>query len=367
MATRTITGNIHDLTDTAVSSGVVTFEKVATSTTGNTIHQFGLTTDTTDGSGNFSIDLAVPASGSYRYRMILPNGEDFYFSIAAGASVNVATLIIAEVITDQDAIVEALAAYVPLSGGTMTGQLNFSGTTHRGIRLINLTTAQRDAVATPGEGALIWNTTTGTVQEYNGSAWADVGGGGAVSSVFGRTGAVVAVAADYAASEIEDDSEMAKASVAAALNTLDASVTDLQTTKQDADADLAAIAALTPSNDDVIQRKAGAWTNRTMAQVLDDLDALPEDAGIVTVSSGRDLATTDAGKILECSGTFSMTCPNGLDAGFQCTLVNVGSGTITIAAATTLQGDGTQLATQYTGATVYHRGSNVWLAMGRLT
>lgn len=39
------------------------------------------------------------------------------------------------------------------------------------------------------------------------------------------------------------------------------------------DADLAAIAALTPSNDDIIQRKAGAWTNRTLAQVASDLAA----------------------------------------------------------------------------------------------
>jgi len=37
------------------------------------------------------------------------------------------------------------------------------------------------------------------------------------------------------------------------------------------DADLGAIAALSPSNDDVIQRKAGAWTNRTMAQLRTDL------------------------------------------------------------------------------------------------
>lgn len=34
---------------------------------------------------------------------------------------------------------------------------------------------------------------------------------------------------------------------------------------------LAAIAALTPANDDVIQRKAGAWTNRTPAQLKTDL------------------------------------------------------------------------------------------------
>lgn len=40
---------------------------------------------------------------------------------------------------------------------------------------------------------------------------------------------------------------------------------------QPLDADLTAIAALTPSNDDFLQRKAGAWTTRTVAQVLTDL------------------------------------------------------------------------------------------------
>jgi hypothetical protein len=37
------------------------------------------------------------------------------------------------------------------------------------------------------------------------------------------------------------------------------------------DADLTDIAALTPSNDDILQRKASHWTNRTPAQVLTDL------------------------------------------------------------------------------------------------
>ena len=40
---------------------------------------------------------------------------------------------------------------------------------------------------------------------------------------------------------------------------------------QPLDADLTAIAALSPSNDDVLQRKAGSWTNRTIAQLLTDL------------------------------------------------------------------------------------------------
>jgi hypothetical protein len=40
------------------------------------------------------------------------------------------------------------------------------------------------------------------------------------------------------------------------------------------DADLSAIAGLAPSNDDVIQRKAGSWVSRTMAQLITDLAAL---------------------------------------------------------------------------------------------
>lgn len=41
--------------------------------------------------------------------------------------------------------------------------------------------------------------------------------------------------------------------------------------KQNVDSDLTAIAGLTPANDDVIQRKAGAWTNRTLAQVVSEM------------------------------------------------------------------------------------------------
>jgi len=43
-----------------------------------------------------------------------------------------------------------------------------------------------------------------------------------------------------------------------------------QAASQPLDSDLTAIAGLTPSNDDVIQRKAGAWTNRSLAQLLSD-------------------------------------------------------------------------------------------------
>jgi hypothetical protein len=51
-------------------------------------------------------------------------------------------------------------------------------------------------------------------------------------------------------------------------------VTGLQSAldgKQALDTDLTDIAALAPTNDDVIQRKAGAWTNRSMTQLKSDL------------------------------------------------------------------------------------------------
>jgi len=57
-------------------------------------------------------------------------------------------------------------------------------------------------------------------------------------------------------------------------------------------ADLAAIAGLTPSNDDIIQRKAGAWTNRTVAQLKTDL-ALNnvENAALSTWAGSTNLTT----------------------------------------------------------------------------
>lgn len=58
-----------------------------------------------------------------------------------------------------------------LGANTFTGLQQFSGTTHAGLRLNNLTTAQRDAIGSPAAGMVIWNTTAARIQAYNGSAW----------------------------------------------------------------------------------------------------------------------------------------------------------------------------------------------------
>lgn len=60
-----------------------------------------------------------------------------------------------------------------LGGGTLTGQLNFSGTNHAGIKLLSLTTTQRDAL-TPANGMVIYNTTNARVEQYSNSAWKEV-------------------------------------------------------------------------------------------------------------------------------------------------------------------------------------------------
>lgn len=58
---------------------------------------------------------------------------------------------------------------------------------------------------------------------------------------------------------------------------------------QPLNSNLTAIAALAPANDDIIQRKAGAWTNRTMAQLVTDLalgSIATQSASAVAITGG---------------------------------------------------------------------------------
>ncbi len=59
---------------------------------------------------------------------------------------------------------------LPLTGGTLTGNLQWNNTAVPGLRLNNLTTVQRDAT-TPTAGSLIWNTTTSRMNMFDGSLW----------------------------------------------------------------------------------------------------------------------------------------------------------------------------------------------------
>jgi hypothetical protein len=53
---------------------------------------------------------------------------------------------------------------------TFIGQLDFSGTTHAGVKANSLTTAQRDAL-TPSNGMFIYNTSNARFEKYEAGGW----------------------------------------------------------------------------------------------------------------------------------------------------------------------------------------------------
>lgn len=61
-----------------------------------------------------------------------------------------------------------------ISGQVFMGDVSFSGTGHAGLKVNSLTTTQRDAL-TATNGMVIYNSTTGTVQTYQGGSWIDSG------------------------------------------------------------------------------------------------------------------------------------------------------------------------------------------------
>ena len=55
-------------------------------------------------------------------------------------------------------------------GATFSGKLNCSGTTYP-FYPPRVTNSERDNMDSPAAGAMIWNTSSATMQFYNGSAW----------------------------------------------------------------------------------------------------------------------------------------------------------------------------------------------------
>lgn len=69
------------------------------------------------------------------------------------------------------AVQTQIASRVADTGDTMTGALQFSGTSHAGVVLNNLTTAQRTALAASA-GMAVLDTTVGSMAFYTGAYWA---------------------------------------------------------------------------------------------------------------------------------------------------------------------------------------------------
>lgn len=240
----------------------------------------------------------------------------------------------------------------------------------------------------------------GQVLRYNGTVWtnqAGGGGGGDVASVNGATGVVVLDADDI------DDTSTTKKFVSAAekaklagvatgatANASDASLlnrgnhtgsqpassisdftaaADARVTAgitaavgasvQARDADLDAIAALSPSNDDVLQRKAGAWVSRTPAQVKTDLALAKGDVGLAAVDNTADAAkpvsaATQAALNAKANSNVAVTAGTGLTGGGDLTTSRTLAVAFGTAAGTAAEGNDSRITGAAADSAVVH-------------
>lgn len=315
---------------------------------------------TLDANGEGSINLPVPddtGDAAWGYRITLPSGKTYENTLAYDAGALALATWLQSAATSETPN-DWLATFIQKAGDTMTGALLFTGTGHAGVALVNLTTAQRDAIDSPATGAIIWNTTTGRVEQYDGSDWTHVD---ASVSISGDEGNIVVIGADGTP---EDGGQAIKTlnDGSGAGDIVFTDTNDVVTAALDDSGVTAGTYGGTLQAASLTVNAQGIVTAATNGAAV-----LPVTAGTVPVMSSRDLDSTDAGKILLCSGTITINCPSGLDAGFQCVLVNF-SGSITVTASGTLLSadSATTIPTQYTAATLLHGGGNAWLLMGAI-
>lgn len=86
--------------------------------------------------------------------------------------------------------------------------------------------------------------------------------------------------------------------------------------KQPLDSDLTAIAGLAPTNDDILQRKSGAWTNRTPLQLKSDLSLTKSDVSLGNVPD------IDATNRANHTGTQTASTISDFDAAAQSALAS---------------------------------------------
>lgn len=212
MTNRTITGNIYEFGGGSTDGDIVTIYQREPFIDNGVVYQSGPTTAIADANGDWSKSVPVPSSGSVSHRIAFPSGDlyDYYVGLGDGSSVNVTTLITA-------------------TGSPATGDV------------------YEPALGNPASNGYVLSSTTAGVRSWVAQS------GGAVDSVFGRTGAVVAASGDYNTDLIADNSEYAADDLTTALNTIGLEITTMDSSKQNASVKLTALDALTWAANSIIQ------------------------------------------------------------------------------------------------------------------
>ena len=127
----------------------------------------------------------ITLSGTVDGRDIAADGQDLDDLVTlSGVSANSTNLgtFTGSTIADNETIKGALQdledgveAKLPLSGGTLTGNVSNTSTGH--LQVSVGTTAQR--TGTPSSGMFRFNSETASFEGYNGTDWGSIGGGGA--------------------------------------------------------------------------------------------------------------------------------------------------------------------------------------------
>ncbi len=92
-----------------------------------------------------------------------------------------------------------------------------------------------------------------------------------------------------------------------------------------------------------------------------------KDSAFNEISTAYTLVQSDNNKVIDASGTWTLTMPDNLSVGFQFTVINSGVGTITLDASNLLTINSyTDLSDQYAAANAVHKGSGTWYAWGDL-
>lgn len=92
-------------------------------------------------------------------------------------------------------------------------------------------------------------------------------------------------------------------------------------------------------------------------------------ANVGTISEGRNLTAADNGKIIQSTSAsaITVTIPTGLPTGFNCTVVQMGTGQITFSGTYLNRSSFTKTASQYAVVSIMHLGSDKIIVAGEMS
>lgn len=92
-------------------------------------------------------------------------------------------------------------------------------------------------------------------------------------------------------------------------------------------------------------------------------------ANVATITAGYNLSAADNGKIIQstAASAITVTIPAGLPTGFNCTIVQMGTGQLTFSGTYLNRGGFTKTASQYAVVSIMHLGSDKIIVAGEMS